>query len=105
MLERVVMVALGAALVMSCAAESQPEPVGSSAAPIVDGVRSTRSSVVFLYNLSGAACTATIVAPRAVLTAKHCIQGSGATAASSKTTSSASKARRRSSPSRLVPSC
>jgi len=81
MVKRSLLTVLVAAVVMSCSAETASPPVGSSSAPIVDGVRSTNTSVVFLYNLSGAACTATIVAPRAVLTAKHCIQGSGSSAA------------------------
>ncbi len=64
----------------SCAPE-RIEPLSSSSAPIVDGSPSHNRSVVFLYNLAGAACTATIVAPRAVLTAKHCIQGGSSSAA------------------------
>jgi len=50
--------------------------------PIVDGTIETgRPSVVFLYNIRGSACTGTIIAPRVVLTAKHCIDAGGGRAA------------------------
>ncbi len=65
-------------LLAACVAE----PVGESGAPIYQGTYETGyPEVVFLYNVRGAACTATIVAPRLVLTAKHCVQGSGSFAA------------------------
>lgn len=43
---------------------------------IVDGTpESGRPEVMFLYNAAvGSACTATLIAPRLVLTAKHCVQ-------------------------------
>ncbi|MBX3246953.1 MAG: S1 family peptidase [Myxococcales bacterium] len=51
------------------------EPVDFASSPIVDGtIESGYPEVVFLYNRLGAACSATIVAPRVVLTAKHCIE-------------------------------
>ena len=60
-------------LALGCAA-GDPVFDGSSQ-PIVDGeLESGYPEVVFLYNISGAACTATIISPRVVLTAKHCVQ-------------------------------
>ncbi len=50
------------------------DPV-SRTEPIVGGSRERGyPAVVFLYNVRGAACTAALVAPRLVLTAKHCVQ-------------------------------
>ena len=72
--------ALATAVAMGCVspvgAEGEAEEsVDSQSAPIVDGVaESGYPEVVYLYNLAGAACTATIVSPRLVLTAKHCVQ-------------------------------
>ena len=55
---------------------------GSQQLPIVDGVIETgRPGVVFLYNIAGSACTASLVAPRVALTAKHCVQGGANSAA------------------------
>jgi uncharacterized protein (TIGR03382 family) len=63
-------------LLSACAAPT--EPLGEGSSPIYNGTYETGyPEVVFLYNIRGAACTATIVAPRLVLTAKHCVQGSG----------------------------
>jgi V8-like Glu-specific endopeptidase len=51
-----------------------PEP-GSGAWPIVDGTRGGDPAVLWLYNAeSSALCTATLITPRVVLTAKHCVQ-------------------------------
>lgn len=59
------------------------EPIDSQQLPIVDGEPDTEHpEVVFLYQTVGAACTATVVAPRVVLTAKHCVQQPGANRAS-----------------------
>ncbi len=61
-------------LLFACVTEVPEEPVGAEAA-IVDGVlERARHEVIFLYNIRGAACTGTIIAPRVVLTAKHCVQ-------------------------------
>ncbi|MAQ15088.1 MAG: hypothetical protein CMN30_09890 [Sandaracinus sp.] len=70
-------------LSVGCVAPVGSDAVGEGSAPIVDGTReSGYPEVVFLYNVRGAACTATIVAPRLVLTAKHCVQNiSGAQSA------------------------
>jgi V8-like Glu-specific endopeptidase len=47
--------------------------------PIVDGIRETgERPVVMIYNDRGAGCTATVIAPRVALTAKHCVQGMSA---------------------------
>jgi MYXO-CTERM domain-containing protein len=53
--------------------------VGSGERAIVDGTRETgEDEVVFIFNERGAACTATVIAPRVALTAKHCVQGMSA---------------------------
>lgn len=56
------------------------EEVGASPQAIVDGTQdfNNHPAVVMLYNARrGSRCTAIIVAPQAVLTAKHCVQGGG----------------------------
>jgi V8-like Glu-specific endopeptidase len=56
-----------------------PEPVSSAELPIVGGTRGGNPAVLWIYNAeSGGACTATLITPRVVLTAKHCIQRPGA---------------------------
>lgn len=68
-------------LTLSACAPVGPEMVGETQAPIVNGTfERGRDEVVFLYNVRGAACTASIIAPRVVLTAHHCVASdSGAT--------------------------
>jgi V8-like Glu-specific endopeptidase len=57
----------------SCAIEP-----GSSAEPIVGGTVGGDPAVLWLYNADeGGSCTAVLVTPRVVLTAKHCIQPPG----------------------------
>jgi len=71
-----------AAAVMTSCMVDPGAPVGAVTEPIVDGVvERAHPEVVFLYNLGGSACTASLIAPRVVLTAKHCVQGRGAFAA------------------------
>ena len=55
------------------------ERLGTYPWPIVDGTRETgERAVVFIYNDRGAGCTASVIAPRVALTAKHCVQGMSA---------------------------
>jgi V8-like Glu-specific endopeptidase len=64
-----------APLLSSCALDATADSFGGIHAPIAGGVRETGyPSVVFLYITTGAACTASIIAPRVVLTAKHCVR-------------------------------
>jgi V8-like Glu-specific endopeptidase len=71
--------ALGAGLV-GCA----PTPADVARLGIVDGTRETGApAVYFMYRLDGAACTAALISPRVVLTARHCVAaGAGAAPAS-----------------------
>jgi MYXO-CTERM domain-containing protein len=59
-----------------CIDEPSPPVPSSFARPIVDGTRETgERPVVMIYNDAGAGCTASVIAPRVVLTAKHCVLG------------------------------
>ena len=74
---------IAALLVAGCAVDVGPESFSGSRAPIAGGVLETGyPSVVFLYITTGAACTASIIAPRVVLTAKHCVRAGSTDAAS-----------------------
>ncbi|MEM9188414.1 MAG: S1 family peptidase [Myxococcota bacterium] len=59
------------------------EELGSQSAAIVNGQREFgEPAVVLVYNRGGGLCSGTLIAPRVVLTAKHCVQRSGAEAPS-----------------------
>jgi len=70
-----------AALLAATVGCMAPTPdLGARSEAIVDGTLdfNNHPAVVLLYNMRrGSQCTGTIVAPRAVLTAKHCVQGAG----------------------------
>jgi uncharacterized protein (TIGR03382 family) len=81
MRSRLLALVLGS-LTLSCAVNGPQFDSQESA--IVDGVREDGyPEVMFLYNAAvGSACTATLISPRVVLTAKHCVQlGNAAQAA------------------------
>ncbi len=53
-------------------------PAGVEAAPIVGGMPGGDPAVVWVYRNDGALCSGTLIRERVVLTAKHCVQRSGA---------------------------
>lgn len=83
-MKRTLYVALVALLALpGCVAS--PRDVLGSQQPIVGGTLETgHPEVVFLYNTSGSACTASIISPYVVLTANHCVESGGAPAPASR---------------------
>lgn len=72
---------LAAAVVLSaCAVSSEPEAIGRSAAPVINGVvdlpakyNSTILIQTVLTGGYGAGCTGTLITPHVVVTARHCV--------------------------------
>lgn len=63
-------------------AQSDPVAPGGRAEAIVDGTPTMgdHANVVAVLDRRGGLCSGSLIAPRVVLTAKHCVQGAGASA-------------------------
>jgi V8-like Glu-specific endopeptidase len=78
----VIFLCVGLVPILGCAAETGPVDSDATAGRmewIVDGtLEESEPAVVLVYNRRGGMCTGSLIAPRVVLTAKHCVQSSGA---------------------------
>lgn len=80
-MRRLPLLAAAVVVLSSCAVASEPAPVGTSAAPVINGVVDTapekyKSTILLQTMLSGgygAGCTGTLITPHVVVTARHCV--------------------------------